>query len=120
MVAGTALRWSNGLTVALSIVLAFFFGYALTMRPLLRSGMGVAATVRLAFASDTLSIAIMEVVDNLVMLVIPGAMESGLRQPLFWGSLAASLMLAGVAAYPVNRWLIARGRGHAVVHSHHH
>ena len=120
MVAGTALHWSNGLTVALSIVLAFFFGYALTMRPLLRSGMGLAATVRLAFASDTMSIAIMEVVDNLVMLVIPGAMESGLRQPLFWGSLAASLMLAGVAAYPVNRWLIARGRGHAVVHSHHH
>jgi hypothetical protein len=120
MVVGSALGWSNRSTVALSIILAFFFGYALTMRPLLRSGLAVAAAVRLAFASDTASIAIMEVVDNLVMLVIPGAMEAGLKQPLFWGSLAASLVLAGVAAFPVNRWLIARGRGHAVVHSHHH
>ena len=120
MVIGTALAWSNGPNVALSIVLAFFFGYALTLRPLLSSGMGLAAAIRLAFASDTVSIGIMEVVDNLVMLAIPGAMESGLTHPLFWGSLAISLVLAGAAAFPVNRWLIARGRGHAVVDAHHH
>ena len=120
MVIGTALRWSNAPTIALSIVLAFFFGYALTLRPLLSSGLGLAASIRLAFASDTASIAIMEIVDNLVMLVIPGAMESGLTRPLFWGSLTLSLVLAGAAAFPVNRWLIARGRGHATVHGHHH
>jgi hypothetical protein len=120
MVVGSAFRWSNGLTVALSIVLAFLFGYALTVRPLLRSGLGIGPALRLAFASDTASIGIMEVVDNLVMLVIPGAMESGLAQPLFWGSLALSLLLAGLAAFPVNRWLIARGRGHAVLHARHH
>jgi len=120
MVVGTALDWSNGPTVALSVVLAFFFGYALTLRPLLRSGLGLRRSVRLAFASDTLSIAIMEVVDNVVMLGIPGAMESGLADLLFWGALAVSLLLAGAAAFPVNRWLIARGRGHAVVHGHHH
>jgi len=119
MVVGTARGWGNGATIAISIVLAFVFGYALTMLPLLRAGLTLGAAISLALAADTVSIAIMEVVDNLVMLVIPGAMEAGLRSPLFWTSLAISLLIAGVAAFPVNRWLIARGRGHAVVHRHH-
>src|SRR5215207_6221289 len=119
MVVGTARGWGSGATIAISIVLAFVFGYALTMLPLLRAGLTLGAAISLALAADTVSIAIMEVVDNLVMLVIPGAMEAGLRSPLFWGSLAVSLLIAGVAAFPVNRWLIARGRGHAVVHQHH-
>jgi len=118
MVIGTALGWGNGATVALAVVLAFLFGYALTLRPLLR-GMGFAAAARLALAADTASITIMEIVDNAIMLVIPGAMDAGLATPLFWGSLAFSLAVAAVAAFPVNRWLIARGRGHAVVHAHH-
>ncbi len=125
MVIGTALRWSNPATVALSVVLAFFFGYALTMRPLLNSGLAFAAAAKLALAADTISITIMEIVDNAIMLVIPGAMEAGLGSFLFWGSLAFALIIAGAAAFPVNMWLIARGRGHAVVHSahgsgHHH
>ena len=119
MVIGTALRWSNTGTVALSIVLAFCFGYALTMRPLLRTGLAVAAAAKLALAADTISITIMEIVDNAIMLVIPGAMEAGLGSGLFWGSLAISLLVAGAAAFPVNWWLVARGRGHAVVHSEH-
>ena len=119
MVIGTALGWHNAGTVALSVVLAFVFGYALTMRPLLASGLATGAVLRLAFASDTASIAIMEVVDNALMLVIPGAMDAGLKSGLFWWSLAISLFLAAGAAYPVNRWLIARGRGHAVIHRHH-
>jgi hypothetical protein len=119
MVIGTALRWSNTATVAISVVLAFFFGYALTMRPLLRSGLAFAAAARLALAADTVSITIMEVVDNAIMLVIPGAMDAGLGSVLFWGSLAFALIVAGAAAFPVNWWLIARGRGHAVVHAHH-
>jgi hypothetical protein len=120
MVIGTALGWGNLETVVLSIVLAFFFGYSLTMRPLLRSGLALAAVVPLALASDTLSIAVMELVDNAIMVVIPGALGAGLGNLLFWGSLAASLLIAGVVAFPVNRWLIARGKGHAVVHEHHH
>lgn len=119
MVIGTARGWTNGATVALSVVLAFFFGYALTMRPLLASGLATGAVLKLAFASDTASIAIMELVDNAIMLAIPGAMEAGLDSPRFWGSLALSLVIAGAAAYPVNRWLIARGRGHAVLHRYH-
>jgi len=119
MALGTALRWSNPATVAVSIVLAFFFGYALTMRPLLRSGLAFAAAARLALAADTVSITIMEIVDNAIMLVIPGAMEAGVDSALFWVSLAFALVVAGVAAFPVNWWLIARGRGHAVVHAHH-
>jgi hypothetical protein len=119
MVIGTALRWSNPATVAISVVLAFFFGYALTMRPLLRSGLAFAAAAKLALAADTISITIMEIVDNAIMLVIPGAMEAGPGSGLFWGSLVFSLLVAGAAALPVNRWLIARGRGHAVVHSYH-
>ena len=119
MVVGTALGWSNAATIALAVVLAFAFGYALTMRPLLGSGMPAGQAARLALASDTASIAVMEVVDNLVMLVIPGAMDAGLDAPLFWGALAAALAIAAVAAFPVNRWLISRGMGHAVMHAHH-
>ncbi len=119
MVIGTALGLSNGATVALSIALAFFFGYSFTSVPLLRSGMALAAVVPLALASDTLSIATMEVVDTLIVLVIPGAMDAGLGEALFWGSLALALLIAGAAAYPVNRWLLQRGRGHALVHAHH-
>ncbi len=119
MIIGTALGWSNGQTIALAVVLAFFFGYALTMRPLLRSGLAFAAAVKLALAADTVSIAIMEIVDNAIMLAIPGAMSAHLASPLFWASLAVALALAAVAAFPINRWLIARGRGHAVVHGHH-
>jgi Domain of unknown function (DUF4396) len=119
MVIGTALGWGNAATIVLAVVLAFFFGYALTMLPLLRAGMAFATAVRLALASDTASIAIMEIVDNAIMLVIPGAMDAGLDSLLFWGSLAFSLVVAGVAAFPVNRFLIARGRGHAVVHQRH-
>src|ERR671915_9446 len=120
MVIGTALGWTNFATIALAVVLAFFFGYSLTMIPLLRSGLALATTLPLAFASDTLSITVMEIVDNLIILVIPGAMEAGLASPLFWGSLAFALAVAFVAAFPVNRYLISRGRGHAVVHEYHH
>jgi hypothetical protein len=120
MVIGTALGWGNFATIVLSIVLAFFFGYSLTMLPLLRAGLALSAAIPLALASDTLSIAVMEIVDNAIMLLIPGALEAGLTDVLFWGSLAASLVIAGAVAFPVNRWLIARGKGHAVVHEHHH
>ena len=120
MVIGTALGWGNVATIALAVVLAFFFGYSLTMVPLLRSGLALATTLPLAFASDTLSITVMEIIDNAVMLVVPGAMEAGLGSFLFWGSLAFALAVAFVAAYPVNRYLIAQGRGHAVVHEYHH
>jgi hypothetical protein len=119
MVIGTALGWGNFATIALAVVLAFFFGYLLTMLPLLRSGLALASVLPLAFAADTLSIAVMEIVDNLVMLVIPGAMEAGLGSLLFWGSLAFALAVAFVVAFPVNRYLISRGKGHAVVHEYH-
>jgi hypothetical protein len=119
LVIGTALGWSNLATIGLAVALAFVFGYALTMRPLLRAGLALGVALRLALAADTVSIAIMEIVDNAVMLVIPGAMHAPLSSPLFWGSLAFALAVAGAAAFPVNRWLIARGRGHAVVHAHH-
>jgi hypothetical protein len=119
MVLGTALGWSDAATVAVSIVLAFASGYLLTTLPLLRSGIAAGSAVKLALASDTVSIAIMEIVDNAIMLVIPGAMDAPLNSVLFWGSLALALAVAGVFAYPVNRWLIARGRGHAVVHARH-
>jgi hypothetical protein len=120
MVIGTALGWGNVATIALAVVLAFLFGYSLTMLPLLRSGLVLATVLPLAFASDTLSITIMEIVDNLIIVAIPGAMDAGLTRLLFWGSLAFSLAVAFVAAFPVNRWLIARGKGHAVVHEFHH
>jgi hypothetical protein len=119
MVIGTAAALSNGATVALSIALAFFFGYTLTSMPLLRSGMALAAVIPIALASDTVSIAIMEVVDNAIMLLVPGAMDQTLRDIGFYVALTVALIIAGLAAWPVNRWLIGRGRGHAVVHQHH-
>jgi hypothetical protein len=119
LVIGTILGWSTLATIALAVVLAFFFGYSLTLLPLLRSGLALATVLPIAFAADTLSITVMEIVDNLIILVIPGAMEAGLTSLLFWGSLAFALAVAFVAAFPVNRWLIARGKGHAVVHEYH-
>jgi len=106
MVIGTALGWSNVATIILAVALAFLFGYSLTMLPLLRSGMALAAVLPLAFASDTLSITVMEIVDNLIMVAVPGAMEAGPTSLLFWGSLAFALAVAFVAAFPVNRYLI--------------
>ena len=119
MVIGSALGWGNAPTIAFSVALAFLFGYGLTMRPLLASGLTTPVVLKLAFASDTVSITIMEIVDNAIMLLIPGAMEAGLDSGRFWASLVLSLRVAGAAAFPVNRWMIARGRGHAVVHRHH-
>jgi hypothetical protein len=120
LVIGTALGWGNWPTVALAVGLAFLFGYSFTMVPLLRGGIVLGTAVGLALAADTLSIAVMEIVDNAIILAVPGAMEAGLASLLFWGSLAFALAVAFVAAFPVNRYLIARGRGHAVVHAHHH
>jgi hypothetical protein len=113
---GTAFGWSNFATIVLAIGLAFVFGYGLTSLPLLRAGLALATVIPIALASDTLSIAVMEVVDNLIILVIPGAMEAGLGDVLFWGSLAFALALAALFAFPVNRWLLKRGKGHAAVH----
>jgi len=120
MVIGTALGWSNLPTIGLAVGLAFVFGYAFTMVPLMRAGLPIKTVLKLALAADSVSIAIMEVVDNAIMLVIPGAMDAHLDSLLFWGSLGAALVIAGVAAFPINRWLITRGKGHAVVHAHHH
>jgi hypothetical protein len=120
MVIGISLGFENWTTVVLSVGLAFVFGYSLTMLPLLRAGLGLKTTLALAFASDTASIALMEFVDNLIMLYIPGAMDAGLSTALFWGSLVSSLLIAGVVAFPLNRWLISRGIGHAVLHRYHH
>ncbi|HEU4421631.1 MAG TPA: DUF4396 domain-containing protein [Pilimelia sp.] len=119
MVIGTGLGWSDLATVVLAVVLAFFFGYALTIGPVLRSNVPLGTAIRVALAADTVSIAVMEIVDNAIMLVIPGAMDAGLDSWLFWGSLAVSLAIAFVVTVPVNRWLIGRGRGHAVVHHYH-
>jgi hypothetical protein len=119
MVIGTALGFSEWGTVALAVALAFLFGYSFTFVPLLRSGLAFGAAAPIALAADTISITVMEIVDNAIMLLIPGAMEAGLTNVLFWGSLTAALLIAGAVAYPVNRWLIARGKGHAVVHRHH-
>ena len=120
MVIGTAFDWSNAGTIAISIALAFLFGYTFTSVPLLRSGLALSAVIPLALASDTISIAIMELVDNTVVAVIPGALDAELSDVGFWASLALALVLAGLAAFPANRWLLARGKGHAVVHQHHH
>jgi Domain of unknown function (DUF4396) len=113
---GTAAGFSDGATVALAIALAFLFGYGLTSLPLLRAGLALATVIPIAFASDTLSIATMEVVDNAILLAVPGAMDAGLDSVLFWGSLAFALAVAGLVTVPVNRWLLARGKGHAAVH----
>jgi hypothetical protein len=119
MVIGTALGWGNLETILLALALAFLSGYALTIVPLLRNGYGLPAAARLALAADTASITVMEIVDNALMWVIPGAMDAPLDSALFWGSLAVALAVAGAAAFPINRWLIARGRGHARAHAHH-
>jgi hypothetical protein len=118
-VIGTWRGWGDVPTMALAIVLAYLFGYSFTLGPLLRGGIAVGTALGLAFVADTLSITVMEIVDNGVMLIVPGAMEAGLGDALFWGSLAFALAVAWVAAFPVNRWLIARGRGHAAVHAQH-
>jgi len=120
MVIGSATGLDNAATVLLSIVLAFVFGYGLTMRGVLHAGVGMRNAVRLALAADTVSIVVMELVDNGVVIAIPGAMDAGLTTLLFWGSLLFSLVVAFVITTPVNRWMISRGRGHAVVHAHHH
>ena len=119
MVIGTVLGLSNWNTILIAVILAFLFGYLLTMLPLLRAGITFKNALGLAFASDTASITIMEIVDNAIMLVIPGAMDAGISSFLFWGSLAFALVIAGLAAFPVVRWLIAHGRGHAVIHKFH-
>ena len=120
MVIGTALGWGNLATIVLAVVLAFVFGYSLTIRPVLKSGLAFKAAVGVALAADTVSIAVMEVVDNAVMLLVPGAMDAGLGNWVFWVALAFSLAVAFVVTVPVNRWMIGRGKGHAVVHQHHH
>jgi len=119
LVLATWWGWSNAPSVVLSVVLAFGFGYSLTMLPVLRSGVALRQALLVALAADTVSIATMEVMDTAVVLAVPGAMDAGLRDPLFWGSLAGSLVVAFVVTVPVNRLLIARGRGHAVVHQYH-
>jgi hypothetical protein len=119
LVISSALGWGTVASIALAVALAFFFGYSLTSLPLLRSGMALGTVIPLALTADTLSITVMEIVDNLVMVIVPGAMEAGLASFVFWASLAVALAAAFVAAFPVNRYLIARDRGHAVVHEHH-
>jgi hypothetical protein len=120
MVIGTALGLHNATTIVLSITLAFIFGYAFTMRGVLRAGVGFRTALGVALAADTVSIAIMEILDNGVMLAVPGALDAGLGSFLFWGSLAFSLVVAFVLTTPVNKWMISRGKGHAVVHHYHH
>ena len=120
MVIGTSLGWSTLPTVVLSIALAFLFGYSLTMRPVLRAGVTFRRAISVALAADTLSITVMEIVDNGIVVVIPGAMDAGPLSLLFWASLAVAFAVAFVLTVPVNRWLISRGRGHAVMHEYHH
>jgi len=119
VVIGSALGWGNAATIVLAVILAFLFGYSLTMIPLMRAGLGLGRSIRIGLAADTASIIIMEIVDNLIILFIPGAMAAPLDSLLFWWSMALSLVAAGIAAFPVNRFLIARGRGHAVAHGAH-
>jgi hypothetical protein len=120
MVIGTALGLHNAGTVVLAVALAFVFGYALTMRGVLRAGLSLRAAFGVALAADTVSIAVMEVLDNSVMIFVPGAMDAGLTSAVFWGALAFSLVVAFVLTTPINRWMIGRGKGHAVVHQYHH
>jgi len=119
MVIGTSLGLHDGATIVLAIALAFMFGYALTVRVVLRSGLSLRQAVRVALAADTVSILVMEIVDNAVILAVPGAMEAGIADVLFWGALAVALAVAFVVTLPVNRAMISRGRGHAVVHGMH-
>jgi len=120
MVLGTWWGWGDWPTIALAVVLAFFFGYLLTVGPVLRAGLPFRQAVKVALAADTVSILVMEIVDNAIMLTVPGAMDAGLTNALFWGSLAFALAVAFVVTVPVNRLLIGRGKGHAVVHEYHH
>ena len=119
MVIGTTLRWSDFQTIVLAVVLAFFFGYSLTLLPLVRAKVNLRKALPLAFASDTISISVMEIIDNAVILLIPGALHAHVTSPLFWGSLAFALAVAFIVTYPVNIFLIARGKGHAVMHKYH-
>ena len=119
LVVATQLGWSNAASIVLATVLAFFFGYSLTLRPLLASGLALGSALGIAFAADTLSITVMEIVDNATVLLVPGAMDAGITDALFWGTLMAGLAIAWVAAFPVNRWLIGRGQGHARAMAHH-
>jgi hypothetical protein len=119
MAIATALGWGNAVSIALAVALAFVFGYALTLTPVLRAGVPLRRALGLAFASDTASIAVMELVDNAFILLVPGAIDAGLGDALFWWSIGVGLAIAFVFAFPLNRWLIARGRGHAVVHAYH-
>ncbi len=120
LMVGTALGLGNGATIALAVGLAFLFGYALSTLPLIQAGLGFSAALSVVFAADTLSIVVMEVVDNLVMAVIPGAMDAGLVNPIFWLGMMISLTAAFVAAFPVNRYLIDKGKGHSLTHQFHH
>jgi hypothetical protein len=119
LVIATWLGWSTFASIALAVALAFIFGYALAMWPLLASGLSLGQALRLALAADTVSIVVMEIIDNAMMLAIPGAMDAHVTDPFFWGSLAVSLALAFLVTFPVNRWLISRGQGHALVHAFH-
>lgn len=120
MVVGTALKFNNAAMIVLSIVLAFVFGYGLSVRPVLKAGLPFKKAMKVAFASDTVSISSMELMDNLVVILIPSALNANVNTALFWESLAASLVVAFIVTVPVNRWLIARGHGHAVMHAYHH
>ncbi|WP_408640296.1 DUF4396 domain-containing protein [Saccharomonospora cyanea] len=120
MVIGTALGWGNVATIVLAVALAFVFGYALSMRGILRAGVGFKQALKVALAADTVSIAVMEVVDNGVMVVVPGAMDAPLSSLLFWGALAFAFIVAFLVTTPVNKWLIGRGKGHAIAHAYHH
>lgn len=120
LVIAMALGWGNAGSIVLAVLLAFVFGYGFTLVPLVKGGMSWAEAASIAFASDTVSIAVMEIMDNAMMLIIPGAMAAGVTDGLFWGSLILSFAVAFVVTVPINRWLIARGRGHALVHVHHH
>jgi len=119
MVIGTALGWSDVQTIILAVALAFVFGYSFTIGPVMRSGLALRAAIPVALAADTLSITVMEIVDNAIMLLVPGAMDAHLDSPLFWGDLALAPAVVFVVTVPVNRWLIGRGKGHAVVHRYH-
>jgi hypothetical protein len=119
LVIATALGWSDLPTIALAVVLAFFFGYSLTLWPLIRGGLALGAAIGIAFAADTLSIVVMEIVDNAIILAVPGAMDAGLDEALFWGSLGVALAIAFVPAFALNYYLIRRGAGHAKVHDYH-
>lgn len=119
LVIANALGWGTLPSIALAVALAFLFGYSLTLIPILRAGVALGTALGLVFAVDTVSIVVMEIVDNGIMLLIPGAMHASLTSFIFWGSLVAALAIAFVLTVPVNRWLIAKGKGHALVHEYH-